>query len=533
MIARVEWVGKERFGSWKQVTSWGVISILGLVAVVSWAETLLFYQDKRGLPRLYLLENDNNFGFRLQANRSQAIVNSDRQTTTTHTNEQGFRGVQWEAQQATSALMVGNEQVFGYGVADEETFPELLAKELKFPVRNLGVPGYGPAQYTQLLAKWVPILKPKHVFYVVDLDSDLESSPHKNIQLSAGYPFLFRNQESQRDSWLWSSWFNSSHLVNRWRLRNDNPWHLMEDNLQRKVRAAQVQQQFEAEARIEKRNEQLQILAKQTEVKRLADEQSSALSAFSAVSVAMSDDIRQSKLLWQAAQEADKELTARILECESAYHDRMTWYKKTDQVVPSYDEAIEPCYRTVAHHFNRDGKYDEFKITKLTNPEFEEKLEKGLQILTKNRLLSESDKLVIQGYEQKKKIRHKHATKYLAARDKLEQLQQLDTPPAPRIYFLETKHFDEIRQAHTVVSNNGGRLHILMLDHRRTRAFAYYKEAKETLSNFAKPLHITTWDEDCDSLGTIRHLQADQVHLTGRGNLLLADAFAQSFVLKN
>jgi hypothetical protein len=69
------------------------------------------------------------------------------------TNAAGFRGGPWRPGPGGSLVVLGDSFVFGWGVDEGETLPELLQELLgdSVAVVNLGLPGYGPGRE---LALW-------------------------------------------------------------------------------------------------------------------------------------------------------------------------------------------------------------------------------------------------------------------------------------------------------------------------------------------------------------------------------------------
>jgi hypothetical protein len=64
-------------------------------------------------------------------------------------------------------VAVGDSFTFGSGVNQEATWVAQLAALAKKDVLNLGVPGYGPFQYTRALEKYGGSLSPRIIFYVL------------------------------------------------------------------------------------------------------------------------------------------------------------------------------------------------------------------------------------------------------------------------------------------------------------------------------------------------------------------------------
>ena len=70
-------------------------------------------------------------------------------------------------------VAVGDSFTFGLGVEAEEAWPELLSRLAGRNFANLGVVNYGPPQYTRVLQRYGPPLRPNIVLYSLYLDNDL------------------------------------------------------------------------------------------------------------------------------------------------------------------------------------------------------------------------------------------------------------------------------------------------------------------------------------------------------------------------
>ncbi len=77
--------------------------------------------------------------------------------------EAGFRGGTLGG--PAWGVAVGDSFTFGFGVNQENSWVALLADEITQDIINLGVPGWGPQQYTRSLERFGIPMKPKVVFY--------------------------------------------------------------------------------------------------------------------------------------------------------------------------------------------------------------------------------------------------------------------------------------------------------------------------------------------------------------------------------
>jgi hypothetical protein len=75
----------------------------------------------------------------------------------------GFRG--GPLQSPVWGIALGDSFTFGMGVEHDSTWVAQLAKLMRKEIVNLGVPGWGPQQYTRALERFGVALKPKVVLY--------------------------------------------------------------------------------------------------------------------------------------------------------------------------------------------------------------------------------------------------------------------------------------------------------------------------------------------------------------------------------
>jgi hypothetical protein len=77
----------------------------------------------------------------------------------------GFRGS--PLQSPVWGIALGDSFTFGLGVEHDSTWVAQLAKLTRKEIVNLGVPGWGPQQYTRALERYGAPLKPKVVWYAL------------------------------------------------------------------------------------------------------------------------------------------------------------------------------------------------------------------------------------------------------------------------------------------------------------------------------------------------------------------------------
>ena len=124
---------------------------------------------------------DPDLGWRYRKN-----INGIIQEKQIYINNEGFRGrdIDFQNKLKDRILILGDSIPFGWGVADSETFPEILNKDKAFPfeVINTGVMGYGPDQELLLYKKYVKRIKPDKVILNICMANDLRDiSSARNI----------------------------------------------------------------------------------------------------------------------------------------------------------------------------------------------------------------------------------------------------------------------------------------------------------------------------------------------------------------
>jgi lysophospholipase L1-like esterase len=87
-------------------------------------------------------------------------------------NELGFRGPAARG----SIVALGDSFTYGWGVAEDETWPARLAVLHGRGLANLGKPGAGPADYADLAERALPVLRPSRVVVAVTQNDDLHQS---------------------------------------------------------------------------------------------------------------------------------------------------------------------------------------------------------------------------------------------------------------------------------------------------------------------------------------------------------------------
>jgi hypothetical protein len=157
---------------------------VGLLVGLLATEGMFWWRDRGAFPHLNIYQADEKLGARLLPHATTKIRFGNNPLTHVRTNNLGFRGPDWPAVEENEVVVVGDSQVFGLGVEEEQTFSKRLEENLgtSFHVRNGGVPTFGPAEYNQMLAEIVPQRKPKFAIYVVNMANDLFELFHPNTE---------------------------------------------------------------------------------------------------------------------------------------------------------------------------------------------------------------------------------------------------------------------------------------------------------------------------------------------------------------
>lgn len=157
-------------------------------------------------PYLNVFQNDDVLGVRLQAGEHTRLRMRSGRTVDIHINSDGWRGatVDEVAAHPTRVLLLGDSQVFGYGVADDAPFArQMQALHDDVGVLNAGVPTYGPADFVAVAQDLVDDVKPTHVVVVFNVANDWFEAKTPNAKrtvASGGFAARLRhpNERDQR-----------------------------------------------------------------------------------------------------------------------------------------------------------------------------------------------------------------------------------------------------------------------------------------------------------------------------------------------
>jgi hypothetical protein len=163
---------------------------LGLCVGAALTEAAFFARDRGAFPHLNVYVADARLGVRLRPGAEERVAFNGNPLTHVRINDDGFRGGAPPAPAASEILVVGDSQVFGLGVEEDETFcAELGRRHPGRAVLDLGVPTYGPPEYNAVLDEALTRRFPRGkdddaggptVIYVVNLANDLFEADRPN-----------------------------------------------------------------------------------------------------------------------------------------------------------------------------------------------------------------------------------------------------------------------------------------------------------------------------------------------------------------
>jgi hypothetical protein len=136
-------------------------------------------RDRGGFPHFNGYRFDRTLGVRLQPNFDTAIAFLKNPVGKIHVNAQGFRGQDWPSDRTGEVVTIGDSQVFGLGVDDDQTASSVLSALMKKPVINMGVPTYGPDEYLAMIDE-AGKRKPTDVVVVLNFGNDIFEIGHPN-----------------------------------------------------------------------------------------------------------------------------------------------------------------------------------------------------------------------------------------------------------------------------------------------------------------------------------------------------------------
>ena len=161
---------------------WGARVVIGMVSVLlglAMVEGAASMARDHAFPFLNIYESDATFGVRLGAHETTATRSRHGRVTEVRTNALGFRGSEWTPAPSAQpvpgrVMMLGDSQVFGYGVDDTDGMASRLQALLgpDHEVLNAAVPTWGPREQVMALDTLGPTYRPEVVIYFANVAND-------------------------------------------------------------------------------------------------------------------------------------------------------------------------------------------------------------------------------------------------------------------------------------------------------------------------------------------------------------------------
>jgi hypothetical protein len=172
-----------------------------LIVLASTALGLLLAELGAGAQRdhaysfLNVFVSDERFGVLLEPGAETRTRSREGHVTRVAVNRAGFRGPAWraapdEAPVPGRVMIVGDSQVFGYGVAWEESLAAVMTGR-GVEALAAAVPSWGPPEYVRAIEALAPVYRPSHVVFVANAANDWSE---------VGVPNARRT--TARDGWL-------------------------------------------------------------------------------------------------------------------------------------------------------------------------------------------------------------------------------------------------------------------------------------------------------------------------------------------
>lgn len=159
-------------------------AIGGLVFALALTEGAFWIRDGGAFPDVNCYVSDPVVGLRLRPNATERIAYARNPATSFRTNDLGFRGADWPSDPG-GILLLGDSQVFGLGVEENETAAARIAQQLGSAVLNAGTPTWGPPEYLAAARDLIPKHKPKTVVVVLSIANDLFEAERPNLERHA------------------------------------------------------------------------------------------------------------------------------------------------------------------------------------------------------------------------------------------------------------------------------------------------------------------------------------------------------------
>ncbi len=202
-------------------------ALLGLIVGLGLAELAFAARDRFGFPHVNIFVPDPDLGLRLRPRSGGTIVLNDNPPAAYTTGPAGWRSGPVLAKNTDSIVIVGDSQVFGLGVEDDQTVAARLSHHTGRPVHNGGVPTYGPEEYLRAMDELLGASDARTAVLVINFANDLFELGRPNATRHAAWDgWAVRIETAPDPAEVWAlpgrGWLMSqSHLVHalrRW-------WH--------------------------------------------------------------------------------------------------------------------------------------------------------------------------------------------------------------------------------------------------------------------------------------------------------------------
>lgn len=196
-----------------------------MVIGLALAELVFAARDRFGFAHVNTFVVDAELGVRLAPRAHGTIALGSNPPAAYSTDRHGWRSGPELAKNADSIVIVGDSQVFGLGVEDDDTVAARLQVHTGRPVHNGGVPTYGPEEYLAVLDELLGASGARTGVLVVNFANDLFEIGRPNLARHAVWDaWAVRIETAPAEVWdlPGRQWLMSrSHLVHalrRW-------WH--------------------------------------------------------------------------------------------------------------------------------------------------------------------------------------------------------------------------------------------------------------------------------------------------------------------
>lgn len=161
-----------------------VACFLSAAIALALAEGAVTVWRQDAFPYLRLFRADAQFGVRLFPNTCARIRTQSGRVVESCTNADGFRGPVRPQRAAPTVAVIGDSQVFGFGVGDGETTPAQLQARLgpHVAVLNRGVPTWGPLEYVAAIDDVAREGSLEHVVLVLNASNDFFEVNTPNVR---------------------------------------------------------------------------------------------------------------------------------------------------------------------------------------------------------------------------------------------------------------------------------------------------------------------------------------------------------------